>query len=109
MPPDESRSEGTPSLSERAERWDKPFFAYFFEAFVKKVSRRKGETASGNPRRNGYSPETQEHGRPKGRQAQAQPQNPVKTLNTQAETSRPIETTQPLPHLTAIPNCAGAP
>ena len=58
MPPDESRSEGTPSLSERAERWDKPFFAYFFEAFVKKVSRRKGETVISNTRRNGYTPKT---------------------------------------------------
>ena len=33
MPPDETRNEGTPSPSERAERWGKPFFAYFFEAF----------------------------------------------------------------------------
>jgi hypothetical protein len=28
--PDEFRSEGTPSFSERAERWGKRFFAYFF-------------------------------------------------------------------------------
>ena len=55
MRPDGSRSEGTPSPSERAERRGKPFFAYFFEAFVKKVSRRKGETASRHTRSNGYS------------------------------------------------------
>jgi len=54
-PPDESRNEGTPSFSERAGRRSKPFFAYFFEAFVKKVSRRKGETLGGLDRSNGYA------------------------------------------------------
>ena len=53
-PPDRSRSEGTPSSSERAERWSKRFLLTF-EVFVKKVSRRKGETLSGRYRGNGYS------------------------------------------------------
>ena len=34
--------------------WGEPFFAYFFLAFEKKVSRRKGETLSGRYRSNGY-------------------------------------------------------
>ncbi|SDP50091.1 hypothetical protein SAMN04490202_4534 [Pseudomonas reinekei] len=54
MPPDECRSEGTPSLSEGPDARGEPFFAYFFLAFEKKVSRRKGETASGRYQRNGY-------------------------------------------------------
>ncbi|WP_455807374.1 hypothetical protein, partial [Pseudomonas fluorescens] len=53
-----SRSEGTPSPSERAARRSKRFFAYFFEAFVKKVSRRKGETLSRHHPKNGYTPNT---------------------------------------------------
>ena len=59
-PPDRSRSEGTPSPSERAERRSKRFCAYFFEAFVKKVSRRKGETLSGRYRSSGYSPQSRQ-------------------------------------------------
>jgi hypothetical protein len=54
MPPDECRSEGTPSPSEGPDARGEPFFAYFFLAFEKKVSRRKGETASRRYRSNGY-------------------------------------------------------
>jgi hypothetical protein len=54
MPPDGHRSEGTPSFSEVPYAWGEPFFAYFFLAFEKKVSRRKGETLSGRYRSNGY-------------------------------------------------------
>ena len=57
------RSEGTPSLSEGPDARGERFFAYFFEAFVKKVSRRKGETLSGRYRRNGYVLGPQELGR----------------------------------------------
>ncbi len=45
MPPDESRSEGTPSHSEAPNAGAKPFG--YFGAFAK-VTRRKGETASRN-------------------------------------------------------------
>jgi hypothetical protein len=41
--------------------------------------------------------------------AAAKSNAPVKTLNTPPEISRAIETTPHLPHLTPIPNCAGAP
>ena len=70
MSPDEYRSEGTPSLSEGPDAWGEPFFAYFFLAFEKKVSRRKGETLSGRYRSNGYVHPHQEPGRPKDRQVQ---------------------------------------
>jgi hypothetical protein len=56
MPPDEYRNEGTPSLSEGPDARGEPFFAYFFLAFEKKVSRRKGETLSSRYRSNGYTP-----------------------------------------------------
>jgi hypothetical protein len=36
-------------------RMPERFFAYFFKALVKKVSRRKGETASRRYRSNGYA------------------------------------------------------
>jgi hypothetical protein len=55
MPPDEYRSEGTPSPSEgpyvRGERF---FCLLFLRRLLKKVSRRKGETIGGRYRRNGY-------------------------------------------------------
>ena len=70
MSPDEYRSEGTPSLSEGPDARGEPFFAYFFLAFEKKVSRRKGETASRRYRRNGYVLNQPEPGRPKGRHVQ---------------------------------------
>ena len=66
MPPDEYRSEGTPSLSEGPDARGEPFFAYFFLALEKKVSRRKGETQSGRYRRNGYV-HLKENGRLSGR------------------------------------------
>ena len=72
MRPDGSRSEGTPSPSERAERRGKPFFAYFFEAFVKKVSRRKGETASRPPKKTDIHPNPKNMVGPEA----AKPQNP---------------------------------
>jgi hypothetical protein len=54
MPPDECRSEGTPSPSEGPYVRGKRFFGYFFLALVKKVTRRKGETLSRRYRSNGY-------------------------------------------------------
>jgi hypothetical protein len=69
MPPDECRSEGTPSLSEGPDARGEPFFAYLFLAFEKKVSRRKGETLSGRYRRNGYVLDQQKPGRLPGRLA----------------------------------------
>src|SRR5471030_2578523 len=67
MPPDEYRNEGTPSLSEGPDARGEPFFAYFFLAFEKKVSRRKGETLSSRYRRNGYVLGQQNKGRLSGR------------------------------------------
>ncbi len=52
MPPDECRSEGTPSLGEVPYAWGERFCLLFWR--LKKVSRRKGETLSGRYRRNGY-------------------------------------------------------
>ena len=54
MPPDESRSEGTPSLSERAGRRSKTFWLLLGR--LPKVTRRKGGTISGRYRSNGYTP-----------------------------------------------------
>ena len=51
MPPDECRSEGTPSLSEGPYVRGETFGS--FGAFAK-GTRRKGETASRRYRRNGY-------------------------------------------------------
>ena len=67
MPPDECRSEGTPSLGEGPDAGAKPFA--YFSAFGK-VSRCKSETASSRYRSNGYVRHQQEHGRLPGRQAQ---------------------------------------
>jgi len=50
MPPDESRNEGTPSQSEVPNAGAQRFGSFW--AFAK-GTRRKGETASGNTRRNG--------------------------------------------------------
>ncbi|CAI8807139.1 hypothetical protein EMIT0347P_20263 [Pseudomonas sp. IT-347P] len=52
--PDQSRSEGTPSPSERAERRSKPFWLLFRR--LEKVTRRKGGTLSRRYRSNGYVP-----------------------------------------------------
>ena len=52
MPPDEYRSEGTPSLSEGPDARGETFG--YFGAFAK-VTRRKGGTVSGRYRRNGYT------------------------------------------------------
>ncbi|MNQ36515.1 hypothetical protein D3C85_500380 [compost metagenome] len=66
MPPDECRSEGTPSLSEGPYVRGETFGS--FGAFAK-GTRRKGETISRRYRSNGYvhNPNHQ-HGRPRGRQ-----------------------------------------
>ncbi|MGF6202244.1 hypothetical protein QF012_004286 [Pseudomonas laurylsulfatiphila] len=53
MPPDECRSEGTPSLSEGPYVRGETFGS--FGAFAK-GTRRKGETISRRYRRNGYVP-----------------------------------------------------
>ena len=50
--PDQSRSEGTPSPSEWAERRSKPFGLPFRR--LEKVTRRKGETLSSRYQKNGY-------------------------------------------------------
>ena len=63
--PDQSRSEGTPSLSERAERRSKTFWLLLRR--LSKVTRCKSETASRSTRRNGYSLNQTEHGRLSGR------------------------------------------
>ena len=65
MPPDGHRSEGTLSLSEVPYAGAQPFWLLFRR--LEKVTRRKGETASGSSRSNGYTPKTQ-----------AQTQNPDK-------------------------------
>jgi hypothetical protein len=64
MPPDECRSEGTPSLSEGPDAWGEPFGSFL--AF-EKGTRRKGETASRPYRSNGYVLNQQEPGRLSGR------------------------------------------
>ncbi|PMX01463.1 hypothetical protein C1X59_11210 [Pseudomonas sp. FW215-R2] len=76
MPPDESRSEGTPSLSEVPNAGAQRFG--YFGAFAK-VTRRKGETASGSTRSNGYSqrtPKAWSAQRPPRRQKKGQPKLP---------------------------------
>ena len=59
MPPDQSRSEGTPSLSEgpyvRAETF------WLLLGRLPKVTRRKGGTPRSRYRSNGYTPTSQEH------------------------------------------------
>ena len=59
MRPDGSRSEGTPSFSEWAERWGKPFGLPFRR--LEKVTRRKGGTLSSRYRSNGYVLDQSEH------------------------------------------------
>ena len=76
MRPDEFRSEGTPSFSEWAERWGKPFWLLLRR--LSKVTRRQGGTLSRPHRSNGYSPNQPEHGRPKGRQEQRPQKSPSK-------------------------------
>ncbi len=71
MPPDEYRSEGTPSLSEGPYVRGETFGS--FGAFAK-GTRRKGETIGGRYRRNGYVHGHPQHGRPKGRQDLTKPQ-----------------------------------
>ncbi|SEE85772.1 hypothetical protein SAMN04490194_4547 [Pseudomonas migulae] len=66
MPPDEYRSEGTPSLSEGPDARGETF--WFLLGRLPKGTRRKGETASRRYRRNGYAHEQKEPGRLPGRQ-----------------------------------------
>ncbi|KPU61737.1 hypothetical protein AN403_5797 [Pseudomonas fluorescens] len=55
MPPDECRSEGTPSLGEGPDvRGERFFCLLFLRRLLKKVSRRQGETASRRDQKNGY-------------------------------------------------------
>ena len=53
VPPDESRSEGTPSLGEVPNAGAQRFWLIFWR--LKKVTRRKGETLRSRYRSNGYS------------------------------------------------------
>jgi len=64
MPPDECRSEGTPSPSEGPDAWGEPFGSFL--AF-EKGTRRQGETLSGRYRSNGYVLNQPEPGRLSGR------------------------------------------
>ena len=50
------RSEGTPERSAGAVCGSEPFFGYFFGAFAKKVTRRKGERGSNSHHRKRISP-----------------------------------------------------
>ena len=59
MPPDGHRSEGTLSLSEVPYAGAKPFGLPFRR--LEKVTRRKGETASGSTRTNGYASKPPPH------------------------------------------------
>ncbi|MFJ4251918.1 hypothetical protein [Pseudomonas sp. NPDC089741] len=59
MRPDEFRSEGTPSFSEWAERWGKPFWLLLRR--LSKVTRRKGGTLRSRYRSNGYVLGQSEH------------------------------------------------
>jgi len=68
MPPDEYRSEGTPSLGEGPDvRGERFFCLLFLRRLSKKVSRRKGETASRRDRSNGYVHRQQKTGWLEGR------------------------------------------
>ncbi len=67
MPPDECRSEGTPSPGEGPDAGAKRFGSFW--AFAK-GTRCKSETANSRYRRNGYVRHQQQHGRLPGRQAQ---------------------------------------
>ena len=86
--PDQSRSEGTPSLSEWAERRSKPFGLPFRR--LEKVTRRKGETASRRTRSNGYSLSQPERGRLSGRHRwQASSHNEMKSPTKTQATKNP--------------------
>ena len=56
---EQDRSEGTPQRSEGAGCGAKPFFGYFFGAFAKKVTRRKGERGPNSHHRKRISPQRQ--------------------------------------------------
>ncbi|KPU58550.1 hypothetical protein AN403_3625 [Pseudomonas fluorescens] len=63
MPPDEYRSEGTPSLGEGPDvRGERFFCLLFLRRLLKKVSRRQGEIASRRYRSNGYTHRQQKTG-----------------------------------------------
>jgi hypothetical protein len=65
MPPDECRSEGTPSLGEGPDARGETF--WFLLGRLPKGTRRKGETASRRYRKNGYVLSQQNIGRLSGR------------------------------------------
>jgi hypothetical protein len=85
MPPDEYRSEGTPSLGEGPDvRGERFFCLLFLRRLLKKVSRRQGETASRRYRGNGYVlNHLHKPGRPEGRQGQT-----IKPTLCEPETKR---------------------
>ena len=56
---EQGRSEGTPQRSEGAVCGAKHFFGYFFGAFAKKVTRRKGERGPNSHHRKRISPQRQ--------------------------------------------------
>ena len=56
---EQDRSEGTPQRSEGAGCGAKTFFGYFFGAFAKKVTRRKGERGPNSHHRKRISPQRQ--------------------------------------------------
>ena len=83
MPPDEYRSEGTPSLSEGPDARGETF--WFLLCRLTKGTRRKGETISRRYRNNGYVPN-----QPRTWSAQRPPsqqQNQAKLLLTTSNTS----------------------
>jgi len=56
---EQDRSEGTPQRSEGAGCGAKTFFGYFFGAFAKKVTRRKGERGHHSHHTKWISPQSQ--------------------------------------------------
>ena len=91
MPPDESRNEGTPSLSEVPNAGAQPFGSFL--AF-EKGTRRKGETASRRTRSNGYvPPPTRKTGRLSGRQVPLR--NPTKLAESPDYPPQSTETMVP--------------
>ncbi|TWC45541.1 hypothetical protein FBY04_13629 [Pseudomonas sp. SJZ080] len=97
MPPDECRSEGTPSLSEGPDARGETF--WFLLGRLPKGTRRKGETASRRYRRNGYV-HPKENGRLPGRhRKQAHSHNRtayIRRNQAQFPTMKPAF--PPLPH-----------
>ncbi|MDD0970970.1 hypothetical protein [Pseudomonas aphyarum] len=77
MPPDESRNEGTPSQSEGPNAGAQTF--WFLLGRLPKGTRRKGETARSNTRKNGSTPKPKQKKAPQkeGLLNQPKPRNQV--------------------------------